>query len=287
MRLKKSMIWPGKTSLFMICLTLTLLIGGVAILGTPDGDVLATSHYTSEGVEAHGADIFHKQTHKGFLPSNNRVKIGIIDTGFMHFSSRSDQELPSLASGRVNFNCFYQDGSGNWQNYGSFDECEAVADHGTNVSEIIIDMAPGRGTGAAGPSPAGWAARCPGRCPGSRTRRNRRPGTADPAATPIRHRSFPAPRGPGTTGPLPRGPSGPIALPAFSSLAMLVDPKYSRSPISRHFPARFLVLQRRFLNPVSFWPEIASRKARPQSCQARWQVAMKRCSRSLSGEPSL
>ena len=48
-----------------------------------------------------------------------------------------------------------------------------------------------------------------------------------------------------------------------------------------------LVLQRRFLNLVSFWPEIASRKARPQSCQARWQVAMKRCSRSLSGEPSL
>ena len=50
---------------------------------------------------------------------------------------------------------------------------------------------------------------------------------------------------------------------------------------------RGLVLQRRFLNLVSFWPEIASRKARPQSCQARWQVAMKRCSRSLSGEPSL
>ena len=48
-----------------------------------------------------------------------------------------------------------------------------------------------------------------------------------------------------------------------------------------------LVLQRRFLNSVSFWPEIASRKARLQSCQARWQVAMKRCSRSLSGEPSL
>ena len=37
-----------------------------------------------------------------------------------------------------------------------------------------------------------------------------------------------------------------------------------------------LVLQRRFLNLVSFWPEIASLKARPQSCQARGQVAMKR-----------
>ena len=48
-----------------------------------------------------------------------------------------------------------------------------------------------------------------------------------------------------------------------------------------------LVLQRRFLNLVSFWAEIASRKARPQSCQARGQVAMKRCSRPLSCEPSL
>ena len=33
-----------------------------------------------------------------------------------------------------------------------------------------------------------------------------------------------------------------------------------------------LVLQRRFLNLVSFGAEIASRKARPQSCQARGQV---------------
>ena len=43
-----------------------------------------------------------------------------------------------------------------------------------------------------------------------------------------------------------------------------------------------LVLQRRFLNLVSFWPEIASQKPRLQSCQAREQAAMERCSRSLS-----
>ena len=47
------------------------------------------------------------------------------------------------------------------------------------------------------------------------------------------------------------------------------------------------LLQRRFLNLVSFWAEPASRKARPQSCQACGQVAMKRCSRSLYCEPSL
>ena len=39
------------------------------------------------------------------------------------------------------------------------------------------------------------------------------------------------------------------------------------------------ILQRCFLNLVGLWPEIASRKARPQSCQAHGQVAMKRCSR--------
>ena len=43
---------------------------------------------------------------------------------------------------------------------------------------------------------------------------------------------------------------------------------------------RTLVLQRRFLNVVSYWPEIASRKA-TQSCQARGQVAMKRFSRPI------
>ena len=36
-----------------------------------------------------------------------------------------------------------------------------------------------------------------------------------------------------------------------------------------------LVLQRRFLDWVSFWTEIASRKARLQGCQRRGQVAMK------------
>ena len=35
------------------------------------------------------------------------------------------------------------------------------------------------------------------------------------------------------------------------------------------------------------WPEIASRKARQQGCHGRGQVAMKRCSRSLSCEASL
>ncbi len=47
-----------------------------------------------------------------------------------------------------------------------------------------------------------------------------------------------------------------------------------------------LVLQRRFLKLVSFGAEIASRNARPQSCQPTRLTAMKRCSRPLFGNPS-
>ena len=85
-----------------------------------------------------------------------------------------------------------------------------------------------RGTGAGGPSPAGWAGRYPGRCRRSRTRRDQSHGTTGHAARSADHRRFPSPRGPTTTGPLPRDPSGPTALPAFSALATLVGPKYSR-----------------------------------------------------------
>ncbi len=48
-----------------------------------------------------------------------------------------------------------------------------------------------------------------------------------------------------------------------------------------------LVLQRRFFDSVSFWSEIASRKARPQSCQVCGQGALERCSMSFSCQPSL
>ena len=53
-----------------------------------------------------------------------------------------------------------------------------------------------------------------------------------------------------------------------------LHPPFYASPtsfLSVHLSAVLvsLVLQRRFLNLVSFWPEIASRRARPQSCQAR------------------
>ena len=73
-----------------------------------------------------------------------------------------------------------------------------------------------------------------------------------------------------------------------TSIAATVTPTLPIYVIPVRTPkATALVLQRRFLNPVNFWPEIASRKARPQSCRARGQVAMKRCSRFLSCELTL
>ena len=69
--------------------------------------------------------------------------------------------------------------------------------------------------------------------------------------------------------------------------AMEMPKGYDPNITWREDSLKNLVLQRRFLNLVSSWPEIASRKARPQSCQSRGQVAIKRCSRSLSCEPSL
>ena len=87
--------------------------------------------------------------------------------------------------------------------------------------------------------PAGRAARCPGRCRRSRTLRSRSPGTAGPAAMPPVRKRCPAPHGPGTTGLLPRDPSGPNALPALSALTALVDPKYSHWPADPTFRPDF------------------------------------------------
>ncbi len=142
MKRRKNTSWPGMLTLFLACLTLIMTIVGITLVSTTGSTTWATSHYRSEGVEAHGADIFLAQEHDGSLPSNNRVKVGIIDGSFINFSTRPDTELPTTLSGQVKFNCFYQDSSDNWQNLGSFDKCETKTEHGTNVAEIIIDMAP-------------------------------------------------------------------------------------------------------------------------------------------------
>ena len=82
--------------------------------------------------------------------------------------------------------------------------------------------------------------------------------------------------------PLPNRP----AIKGRNSQARHPDPFPALDKCTSHLGFG-LVLQRRFLNLVRHWPEIASRKAWSQSCQARGQVAMKKSSRSLSCEASL
>ncbi|MCL0105491.1 S8 family serine peptidase [Dehalococcoidia bacterium] len=62
------------------------------------------------------------------------VKVGVIDIGFSELSTLQGSELPY----NINFQCY----SGS--NYTNIDisHCETVTDHGTAVSEIIMDIAP-------------------------------------------------------------------------------------------------------------------------------------------------
>ena len=71
-----------------------------------------------------------------------------------------------------------------------------------------------------------------------------------------------------------------------------LHPPFYASPtsfLSVHLSAVWvsLVLQRQFLNMVDFEAEIASRSARPQSCQACGIITVKKYSRSISCEASL
>ena len=70
-------------------------------------------------------------------------------------------------------------------------------------------------------------------------------------------------------------------------LGLNLHPWLIGQPFRIGFLDEALVLQRRFLDLVSFWAEIAPQNARAQSCQACGLIAMRMCSRVLSCEPSL
>ena len=69
-----------------------------------------------------------------------------------------------------------------------------------NPDDPARRRSPCRGTGAGAPWPAGWAARYPGRCRRSRTRRSRRPETGGHATRPADHGRCPCPPDPDTAG---------------------------------------------------------------------------------------
>ena len=93
-------------------------------------------------------------------------------------------------------------------------------------------------------------------------------------------------------------PSQPAADPGYPHDMSFAAPHFLASVVTQRPPFSVvftdwlsitapLVLQRRFLDLVSFWAEIAPQNARAQSCQACGLIAMRMCSRVLSCEPSL
>ena len=85
----------------------------------------------SEGVQVHGADVWHRARMKG-----DGIKIGIIDVGFEGFQSLMGTELPAEAD--VHALCFTELG----RMSDDIADCEYFDDHGTYVTETAFDMAP-------------------------------------------------------------------------------------------------------------------------------------------------
>ena len=75
------------------------------------------------------SDVWHQREYEG-----NGVKVGVLDVGFLGLSTLLGSELPS----NVNSQCYYG------FNYTNIDIsfCETSNDHGTAVSEILMDIAP-------------------------------------------------------------------------------------------------------------------------------------------------
>lgn len=84
----------------------------------------------SQGVELHQADAWHRQGYRG-----QGVKVGVIDSGFEGFIQLQGSELPSNVSAR----CYFEEPRA--PSSSSID-CQVNGDHGTIVSETLIDVAP-------------------------------------------------------------------------------------------------------------------------------------------------
>jgi hypothetical protein len=99
-------------------------VARVDAIRRPDPQVI------SQGVQAHNAVPWQAA---GYLGQG--VKVGIIDTGFLGWSSLPPADTPSLSGVR----CYVGGGS-----YSSdLSSCEADAAHGTAVAEAVHDVAPG------------------------------------------------------------------------------------------------------------------------------------------------
>ena len=90
----------------------------------------------SQGVELHQADAWHRMGYRG-----QGVKVGVIDTGFQGFSELQGGELPRNVTAR----CYF---SGPWAPSSQLSDCEQApceeiaCQHGTAVSDTVVDVAP-------------------------------------------------------------------------------------------------------------------------------------------------
>ena len=82
----------------------------------------------------HGATSWHNEGYRG-----EGVKIGIIDTGFIGFSSHMGTELPESVHAR----CFLEDPTLFERYTSDIADCEYDEEHGTAVAEALFDIAPG------------------------------------------------------------------------------------------------------------------------------------------------
>ena len=90
----------------------------------------------SQGVALHQADAWHRMGYRG-----QGVKVGVIDTGFQGFSELQGGELPRNVTAR----CYF---SGPWAPSSQLSDCEQApceeiaCQHGTAVSDTVVDVAP-------------------------------------------------------------------------------------------------------------------------------------------------
>jgi subtilisin family serine protease len=83
--------------------------------------------YITEGVDVSTADLWHRAGYRG-----NGIRIAVLDSAFRGYADRLGTELPATVTLYPNRESVKVD-----------DPSNGVATHGTNVAEIVHDMAPG------------------------------------------------------------------------------------------------------------------------------------------------
>ena len=92
---------------------------------------------TSQGVSQHGATAWHIATPTKY--TGKGVKVGIIDAGFIGFSTLIGNELPS--ADRIRYRC-YSISNGGASPSSQNSQCVMNSRHGTRIAEILADVAP-------------------------------------------------------------------------------------------------------------------------------------------------